>query len=279
MIPRPVVASSLQKPILGDLLPTDVGYFPRAAGHLRSRAIGAEQAVLIYCVRGKGWCEMKGLRHEVGPGTLLVVPPGVPHRYGSQDDDPWTIHWVHAAGRNIPSILSTLGCSAEQPLRSLLDDAQALVLFQEILDTLEGGYAPTQLLYAALTLSHLMGVLILHGCEPHPAAIRGGQKIDAAIRYMEQHLHLPLSVGSLAAMVNLSASHFSALFKKESGYAVMDYFTRLRMHKASQLLDTTDLSVKEIALRVGYADALYFSRVFRIVHDLAPQHYRNSRKG
>jgi transcriptional regulator GlxA family with amidase domain len=59
----------------------------------------------------------------------------------------------------------------------------------------------------------------------------------------------------------------------------MDYFIRLRIHKACQLLDTTGLSVKEIARLTGYADALYFSRAFKTVVELSPAKYRQQHKG
>ena len=83
----------------------------------------------------------------------------------------------------------------------------------------------------------------------------------------------------LSAMAGLSVSHYSAVFKRQTGYAPMDYFIRLRMHQACQLLDTTELSVKEVADRLGYEDPLYFSRVFKSLHDLSPSEYRTLRKG
>jgi AraC-like DNA-binding protein len=51
------------------------------------------------------------------------------------------------------------------------------------------------------------------------------------------------------------------------------------MHHACQLLDTTDLPVKEIAARLGYEDQLYFSRLFKVVNEVAPSDYRMLRKG
>ena len=59
----------------------------------------------------------------------------------------------------------------------------------------------------------------------------------------------------------------------------MDYFNRLRMHQACQLLDTTSFSIKEIATRLGYQDPFYFSRAFRSVNKVAPTEYRRLHKG
>jgi len=84
---------------------------------------------------------------------------------------------------------------------------------------------------------------------------------------------------ALAAMANLSRSHYADLFRKQTGYAPMDYFIRMRMHRACQLLDTTELSIKAVATELGYEDPLYFTRAFRAVVEVAPTAYRRMRKG
>ena len=100
-------------------------------------------------------------------------------------------------------------------------------------------------------------------------------QIEQSIAYMAQHLDRPLQVATLAAKAKLSPSHFFALFKRRTGTAPMDYFTRLRMQHACQLLNEASLSVKEVAALMGYDDPFYFSRVFKSVFAVAPVHYRS----
>lgn len=113
--------------------------------------------------------------------------------------------------------------------------------------------------------------------QPSDREIATSQKIQASITYMSQHLNQPLQVSALASMVNISPSHYFALFKRHSGRAPMDYFTRLRMERACRLLDTTGSSVKEVAAALGYDDPFYFSRVFKSVQGVAPSEYRAQR--
>ena len=80
-------------------------------------------------------------------------------------------------------------------------------------------------------------------------------------------------------MVGLSASHYAALFRRATGYGVLEYQTRLRMALARELLDTTDRSVASIAREIGYTDPLYFSRHFTKVHGASPTAYRALAKG
>jgi len=99
-------------------------------------------------------------------------------------------------------------------------------------------------------------------------------RIGRSIAYMVEHLDRPLQISTLAAQASVSPSHYFALFKRQMGTAPMDFFIRLRMNHARQLLDSTHSSVKEIAAVMGYDDPFYFSRVFKSVHRLAPAEYR-----
>jgi transcriptional regulator GlxA family with amidase domain len=108
--------------------------------------------------------------------------------------------------------------------------------------------------------------------------IEAAQKIEQSIVYMKQNLDKPLQVATLAAQVSISPSHYFALFKRSTGSAPIDYFTRLRMRRACDLLDGTDLSVKEVATALGYEDPFYFSRVFKSINQVAPSDYRVAHK-
>jgi len=279
VLPRSVVAQAQKQPLTSGLMPTDVGYFPRAAGHLRERSEGIDQAVFIYCVRGAGWCDLAGQRYPVRAGELLVIPPQVRHAYGADERKPWTIHWFHAQGDSLANFLAELDVSAIRPVVFLGEDPQVLAIFGEVLDVLEHGYTPQQMSHAAQALRHLLAVMIRHRNEGRPAQPDSRQKISRTLAYMKLHLDQPLQLDTLAALANLSRSRYAALFKEQTGFAPIDYFNRLRMHRACQWLDTTDWSVKSIASRLGYDDPLYFSRVFRSVTERSPVEYRRLHKG
>ena len=59
VVPQPVVHRALAGRLVSDLLPTDIGYFPNAAWHDVSRDSGAGQMIIIYCVRGLGWAQLR----------------------------------------------------------------------------------------------------------------------------------------------------------------------------------------------------------------------------
>ncbi|MBQ6918548.1 MAG: AraC family ligand binding domain-containing protein, partial [Prevotella sp.] len=75
---------------------TDIGYYPKAEHHQRTREKAISQYVLIYCVEGDGWYQVDGQQHEVTKNQYFILPARKPHAYGTQYS--WTIYWVHFAG-------------------------------------------------------------------------------------------------------------------------------------------------------------------------------------
>jgi transcriptional regulator GlxA family with amidase domain len=96
---------------------------------------------------------------------------------------------------------------------------------------------------------------------------------------MRRRIDVPWDVSELATRAGLSASHYSALFRRLTGYSPKHYLTRLRIRRAARLLRTTDSSVKTIAATLGYGDPFYFSRTFRLVHGICPSAYRELGRG
>src|SRR5690349_16937961 len=79
-------------------------------------------------------------------------------------------------------------------------------------------------------------------------------RIGSTIRYMTQHLNQPLRASELAAVANISLSHYFVLFKRATGCGPINFFIRLRMTRARQLLETTSMNIKQIADELGYDD-------------------------
>ena len=77
-----------------------------------------------------------------------------------------------------------------------------------------------------------------------------------------------------ALLCNLSESRFSHLFKEICGISPLEYIQSLRLKKATELLENTDMSVAKIAEAVGIADQNYFSRFFKSKTGVSPRRYR-----
>lgn len=110
----------------------------------------------------------------------------------------------------------------------------------------------------------------------HPGWFRAMRdpKIGPALNAIHAASNAPLSVASLAAGVNMSASRFAARFREVLGESVMSYATGWRMNIAGRLLLETNLNVEEIAYQVGYESTASFSRAFSRSYDVSPTTYR-----
>src|SRR6185437_2788076 len=92
--------------------------------------------------------------------------------------------------------------------------------------------------------------------------------------FMKQHLRESLRVATLAAVVNLSRSHYTEIFRRVTGYAPLMYLNHLRMQRAVQMLNSTNLSIKAIGDQLGFSDQFYFSRAFTKLHGHSSSEHR-----
>ncbi len=97
--------------------------------------------------------------------------------------------------------------------------------------------------------------------------------------YIHQHYAEEINLNLLAASFNYSPSYLTKIFFAKYNQAPSHYLTRLRMQKARQLLSSTDYSVHQIGVSVGYPDQSYFSRFFKKHVGVSPQKYRDEHAG
>jgi AraC family transcriptional regulator len=93
---------------------------------------------------------------------------------------------------------------------------------------------------------------------------------------MQAKISEDVSLEDLAAEAQLSPFHFARMFKHSLGVPPRVYLTRLRMEKACELLEKTDLPVTEIAFEVGYASNQAFARVFLKERNMTPTSFRRA---
>lgn len=100
--------------------------------------------------------------------------------------------------------------------------------------------------------------------------------VEHARSYIEEHYAEDLSIRDIAQHFHASRDYISHAFKHTTNYAPLQYLRRWRIGKAQTLLIDTDLPLTEIALRVGFDDSNYFSRVFRQIIGMPPGTFRRA---
>lgn len=99
-------------------------------------------------------------------------------------------------------------------------------------------------------------------------------RMQKVIDHIRSNLHEDISRDRMAAMCRLSPSYFSTLFRETIGCSFARYVNELRIERARDLLETSELTIAEIAEQVGYSDHSYFCHVFREATQMAPTQYR-----
>jgi YesN/AraC family two-component response regulator len=96
-----------------------------------------------------------------------------------------------------------------------------------------------------------------------------------AKKFIEENYMKDIRLDDVAKEVCISSYYFSRIFKKYEGVNYIQYLTKVRMEKAKELILQNKLSIKEIAIEVGYIDQNYFSRAFKKYTKLSPKEYSN----
>lgn len=108
-------------------------------------------------------------------------------------------------------------------------------------------------------------------------------KDNFVINRILKHLHLniesQISLKKLSTDLNLSGGYISECFKKHMGITIMKYAKKIRIDRAKVLLLTTNNSVLEIGLTLGFHDQSHFYKVFKEFTGESPSEYRNKHFG
>jgi len=102
-----------------------------------------------------------------------------------------------------------------------------------------------------------------------------GNKIDAAIKYIEENYNQDIYLETVANHVKANASYFSNTFKRETGVYFSDYLQKIRIERAKALLMEPAYKIYEIAEMTGFLDEKYFYKVFKKITGVTPTQYRN----
>lgn len=94
--------------------------------------------------------------------------------------------------------------------------------------------------------------------------------------YILSHYAEKLTTAELAKKWYMSEWYFCKFFKSTTGQSPMNYINRTRIEKAAMLLKNTDESITNIAIKVGFNDVNYFSRMFKRFMNMSPTQYRNA---
>lgn len=278
VIPRKILSTQCaDNRVIGNLYITDIGYYPKAKFHYRERPHGADQYIFIYCLEGKGEVLIKKSNYSIEAGEFFIVPAKTAHKYAADETNPWTIYWIHFKGKTADAISELFVQKYNGHKGFKHYNEMTIQLFNEIYNQLKRGYSMDHLVYSNMCLLHFFATFIYTNTFTKSGKQSHKDIHDLAIDFLGRSLNKTLTLEEIADSVNLSASHFSYVFKTKTGFTPIEYFNHLKVQKACQYLLFTRLRIKEIAFELGIEDQSYFSRLFTKVMGISPNEYREKR--
>jgi AraC family transcriptional regulator len=217
----------------------------------------------------------------VRPGSLWVMPQGSRHSVRFEGTVPVEgVALAFAPGRFESLIQSAGGKSSSTIVQSLavsppkIEHLMRALEYESDQPSTPGGLGLECIATAiALALSQHAGAL----ATPSKAGSRlAPRQIRTVQAYVEEHLQQSIVLADLAAAAGLSSFHFLRAFKLSVGVTPCRYVLDRRMERARSLLRSSDLSVGEVGLCVGFEHSSHFTRAFRSATGIAPSAFRSS---
>lgn len=203
-------------------------------------------------------------------GDTVILDCYKPHEYYTNDS--FESVWIHIAGANSYELFeeieknqgNLIKCKDIQHLRKLLF---------RIFDGMKGDI-PTTELSVSLDIYKVFTELL----NPQSAKSKGESSYEDSIQsvkeYIAENLNEHLTVGRLAGVVNMSSSHFSRVFKQQTGFSPYDYILISRLNRAKYLLQVTDMTIAAIAYEIGFNSESNFIYFFTENEGISPGKFR-----
>lgn len=203
-------------------------------------------------------------------GDTVILDCYKPHEYYTNDS--FESIWVHIAGANSYELFEEIERS-DGNLIKCKDIQHVEKLLFRIFNGIKSDNPPTEL-NISLDIYKLFAELL----NPQSAKSKGENSYEDCVQivkeYISENLNENLTVGKLAEIVNMSSSHFSRIFKRQTGFSPYDYILISRLNRAKYLLQVSDMTVASIAYETGFNSESNFIFFFTENAGISPGKFR-----
>jgi AraC family transcriptional regulator of arabinose operon len=231
----------------------------------------ASISVIGYVSSGCGTFHVGGKTFTAVAGDTFFIPAGKHQDYYPSSSEPWVFLWFNIQGSLIINMLEAYGlserylftgCSIEHLLRKGLSIAESK---QDIhMDRLQKSMN-------TIVMEIIMEIVHFHSGSKNVVSAEVMKIKNFLDRNLEEHITL----AQLREITPLTIRHINRLFRKELGTTPYNYLLDNKIELAKSLLLNTNLPVSEIAGKLKFSDAYYFSNMFKRKSGLSPTHFRS----
>ncbi|MFD1956585.1 AraC family transcriptional regulator [Paenibacillus thailandensis] len=226
----------------------------------------------LQCASGEGELRIGDRTVRVKAGQGIFLYPGVPHQYYTVEP-PWDIHFISFNGALTETLVRQAGITESGVYTA--HDGDLLV------SHIKSAYALAQSerSFLALECSKLVYMFLLDLIKVVQVSPQSGEqtisKLQPVIRYVESRIDRPITIRELADRIDVTPQYLCLLFKKTMKMRPMEYVNRERINRSKEIMFLeSDVRMSEVAKRVGFDSASYFSSVFRRIEGLSPEQFK-----
>lgn len=238
------------------------------------RRAAYDSYLILYVVRGKGFCELENRRVTISAGSMVILDCHAPHCYGTNDS--WEILWAHFDGRMASDYFRAIVSGGRQIIQPR-NGYQAARTLESVYRMFHVDKRISEALISQYIVTLLTEFLVYE--TPQKITREQSVQMEAILSYINENLDQSITLEMLAHRASLSPFHFSRVFKRETGYTLREYLSNTRVNAACFYLRTTQMPLKEITSRCGYARESTFCTVFKRLTGMTPQEYRHQSVG
>lgn len=236
---------------------------------------------LQYICGGRGNLRIGNRLYEVQEGDLLVYNQGELHDESADPEEGLWFYNCGVTGLNLPGRPEGELIAPETSPRIHAGETAGVVesLFKLLYAEVERDLPKNEQITHDI-LRVLISMILYQLPKERQLPSREKDRLLIACKdYIDGHFMEELTVEKLAERSHMSISGFAHQFKKIFGFPPIQYIIRRRIGEAQRLLFTTDLSITEVSVRVGYDNISYFNNQFKRFAGMSPQNYRKSKVG
>ena len=226
-----------------------------------------------YITEGSGIFETSTDQFQVVPGSVLILHPGMWHRYRPDQNTGWNEHYIGFNGSFCLKLFNDVFFQSAKPVLYIGFQESILKHFFEIIQLVKDEKSGHQQVCAANTILMLSKILSVIRNQEF-----AGKTIERTIRkaclYLRENVNTNVNIENLATELNVGYSYFRQMFRKYTGIPPTQYHLSLRIQKARELLVSSEMTIKEIANELGFESYFYFSRIFKDKTGKSPLEYR-----
>jgi AraC-like DNA-binding protein len=215
---------------------------------------------ITYIVAGSGTYIVNGEVYPVTAGDILYIPPGNTRQAWTSHDNLIELYAVNfqLPGQVLPfGYVNDLGYDPK--LAGLFTQMTRVWMEREEMYVADAGSVAMQIICE----------LYRRVCCDKPVN-RIDERVEKVKYFINENYNTELSLSGLARVAGLNPVYLGALFSRNESCTVKEYINKVRVQHAYEIIRTEKLSINDVALSCGYADAFYFSRVFKRYIGVSP---------